>query len=216
MNSTAINYPVIKFLNRVLADYPLARDSLKTSVGKTIKATVGPISTLLRVSAGGDFELVGTTVSAIGEVPTLIGAIPLYAAPDVAFQIPLTLLPRLARGDETAFSSVIFEGDSEFASTLSSIARNVSWDAEQDLSQLVGDIAARRMVGGVTAMGDWSREAESRFVANVAEYLTEEKRAFATTRDLESLMTQNENLRDAVARLEARINAKIATTTAKL
>ncbi len=206
MNSTAINYPVVKFLNRVLADYPLARESLKVSAGKTIKATIGPVATLLRVSTGGDFELVGTT----GDAPPPAGGVPPNAAPDVAFQIPAALIPRLARGDETAFSAIIFEGDSEFASTLSSIARNVSWDVEQDLSQVVGDIAARRVMGGVSVIGEWSREAESRLLANVAEYLTEEKREFATARELESLVAENENLRDAVARLEARINVKIA------
>jgi ubiquinone biosynthesis protein UbiJ len=120
------------------------------------------------------------------------------------------LLPRLARGDESAFSEVVFEGDSEFASTLSSIARNVDWDIEEDLSRAIGDIGARRIVGSAQAAREWSSDAETRLMANVAEYLTEEKRAFATKRDFESLTTDNENLRDALARLEAKINARAA------
>lgn len=204
-----IDYPLVKFLNRVLADYPTAREALKGNAGKTIEATIGPISTWLRVSQAGDFEMVGASGSAS---PT-DGATGRNATPDVAFQIPLALLARLARGDESAFTAVDFAGDSEFAATLSSIARNISWDAEEDLSHVVGDMAARRIVGGASAIGAWSRDAAPRFLSNVAEYLTEEARAFATTRELESLATENENLRDTVARLEAKVNAKINAKT---
>jgi ubiquinone biosynthesis accessory factor UbiJ len=193
-----INYPIVKFLNRVLSDYPMARNSLKAHAGKSINATVGPISTWLRVSGSGEFEMVGISSNAA------------RSAPDVAFRIPLVLLPRLARGDESAFSEVVFEGDSEFASTLSSIARNVDWDIEEDLSRVVGDIGARRIMGSAGAAREWSSDAETRLMVNVAEYLTEEKRAFATKRDFELLASDNENLRDALARLEAKINARAA------
>ncbi len=176
----------------------MARDSLKAHAGKSIHATVGPFSMRLRVSQHGEFEMVGESRDAP------------KAAPDVVFQIPLGLVPRLARADESAFSEVAFEGDSEFASTLSSIARNVDWDIEEDLSRAVGDIGARRIMGSAGAVREWSGAAETRFMANVAEYLTEEKRAFATKRDFELLASDNENLRDALARLEAKINASAA------
>ena len=42
-------------------------------------------------------------------------------------------------------------------------------------------------------------------MANVAEYLTEERRAFITQRELEELARQNETLRDDIARLDARL-----------
>jgi ubiquinone biosynthesis accessory factor UbiJ len=184
----------------------MARDSLKAHTGKSINATVGPISTWLRVCRSGEFEMVGVS----GDGPPPIGGLLRRSAPDVAFRIPLVLLPRLARGDESAFSEVVFEGDSEFASTLSSVARNVDWDIEEDLSRVIGDIGARRIVGSAEAAREWSNDAEARLMANVAEYLTEEKRAFATKRDFESLAKDNESLRDALARLEAKINARAA------
>jgi ubiquinone biosynthesis accessory factor UbiJ len=198
-----VNYPVVKFLNRVLSDYPMARDSLKPHSGKSITAEVGPIVSCIRVSAHGEFEMVGDS----GNAPPPAGGLLRKAAPDVAFRIPLRLLPRLARGDESAFSEVVFEGDSEFASVLSSIARNVEWDVEEDLSRVVGDIGANRIVGGAGAARQWSSDAEARLMANVAEYLTEEKRAFVTKRDFETLTTDNENLRDAIARFEAKLAA---------
>jgi ubiquinone biosynthesis accessory factor UbiJ len=204
--NTVVNYPVVKFLNRVLSDYPMARDLLTAHAGKSITAEIGPISAHIRVSAYGEFEMVGTTDNARPPTEGLLRE----AAPDVAFRIPLRLLPRLARGDESAFSEVVFEGDSEFASALSSVARNVDWDIEEDLSQVIGDIGAKRIVGGANTARQWSNDAEARLMVNVAEYLTEEKRAFATKRDVELLATDNENLRDALARLEAKINASAA------
>ena len=220
MNSLAIDYPVAKFLNHVLADYPLARDLLKADTGKTIEATVGIASVRLRVSQNGDFELVGRTKSAADSVPDAAPEVPLLvtlrAPSDVAFRIPANLLPRLASGDESAFSEVAFEGNSEFASTLSSIARNINWDVEEDLSQVIGDMAARRIVGSASATRLFIREAESRLLANVAEYLTEEKRAFTSKQELESLASVNENLRDALARLEAKINAVLKSLDANV
>lgn len=220
MNSLAIDYPVAKFLNHVLADYPLARDLLKADTGKTIEATVGLASVRLRVSQNGDFELVGRTKSAADNVPDAAPEVPLLvtlrAPSDVAFRIPANLLPRLASGDESAFSEVAFEGNSEFASTLSSIARNINWDVEEDLSQIIGDMAARRIVGSASATRIFIREAESRLLANVAEYLIEEKRAFTSKQELESLASENENLRDALARLEAKINAVLKSLDANV
>jgi ubiquinone biosynthesis protein UbiJ len=220
VNSLAIDYPVVKFLNHVLADYPLARDLLKADSGKTIEATVGLASVRLRVSQNGDFELVGKTKSATDNVPDAAPEVPLLvtlgASPDVAFRIPANLLPRLASGDESAFSEVAFEGNSEFASTLSSIARNINWDVEEDLSQVIGDMAARRIVGSASATRLFIRDAESRLLANVAEYLTEEKRALTSKRELESVASENENLRDALARLEAKINAVLKSVDANV
>ena len=220
MNSLAIDFPVVKFLNHVLADYPLARDLLKADTGKTIEATVGLASVRLRVSQNGDFELVGRTKSAADNVPDAAPEVPLLvtlgAPPDVAFRIPANLLPRLAIGDESAFSEVAFEGNSEFASTLSSIARNINWDVEEDLSQVIGDMAARRIVGSASATRLFIREAEPRLLANVAEYLTEEMRTFTSKRELESLASENENLRDALARLEAKINAVLKSLDANV
>jgi ubiquinone biosynthesis accessory factor UbiJ len=198
-----INYPVVKFLNRVLLDYPMARDSLKVHAGKSISATVGPISTRIRVDAGGEFEMVGESENARAQPASDVRK----AAPGVTFRIPLNLLPRLARGDESAFSEVVFAGDSEFASVLSSIARNIDWDVEEDLSHIVGDIGARRIVGSASAARKWSSEAETRLTENVAEYLTEEKRAFVSKRDFDALTINNENLRDALARFDARLSA---------
>ena len=77
---------------------------------------------------------------------------------------------------------------------------------KEDLSKLVGDIAAHRIVDTARHGHEWRQDATQRLTENVAEYLTEEKRAFITADDLETLARENETLRDDLARLDARIN----------
>ena len=189
-------FPLVRLFNRVLSDYPLARDRLRAHAGKTVAAKVGPLAMVMRVSDRGEMEMVGEG-GGRGEN---------QAVPDVSFQIPFVLLPRLARGEENAFSEVVFTGDSELAATFSMVARNVEWDIEEDLSRLVGDIAAHRIVGTAKAFGSWTQDANTRLMANLAEYLTEERRSFITRRELEELAIANEALRDDLARLAARLN----------
>ncbi len=185
-------YVLMKIFRRVLADYPLAREQLAAHQGKTIAIRVGPLNAAFRISASGDMELAGDG-----------------AAADLSFTIPLSLLPRLARKDESAWHEVQFQGDSELASTFSTIARNVEWDIEEDLSRVVGDIAAHRLVSGAKSFFNWQADARQRWTENVAEYLAEEKRSFIVQGDLEHLTRANETLRDDIARLDARL-ARVA------
>ena len=136
--------------------------------------------------------------------------------PDVTFQIPLSLLTRLVQREEAAFREVVFTGDSEFGALLAALAREIEWDVEEDLSHVVGDIAAHRIVDSVKRTHEWRKDAGQRLVENVAEYLTEERRAFITRNDLETLALANETLRDDVARLEARLNARLEARLGKL
>ena len=137
------------------------------------------------------------------------------SAADVVFQIPLSLLPRLARRDEAALREVVFSGDSEFAALLSTLAREIEWDIEEDLSKVVGDIVAHRLVDTAKRAHAWRQDATQRLTENVAEYLTEETRAFITRGELESLAQANETLRDDVARLAARLGKLTVTAESR-
>lgn len=195
----AFDFAFARLANRVLADYPLAREQLAAHAGKIIDVHIGPFDARLRVATDGGVELVGQ-----GRIDP----------PDASFHVALSLLPRLAQKDEAAFREVVFTGDSEFVALLSMIAREVEWDIEEDLSKLVGDIAAHRIVDTAKQARAWQQDAGLRFTENVAEYLTEEKRAFITASELESFARNNELLRDEVARLEARLNMMSATVNA--
>ena len=189
--SVALNVLVARMLNRVLRDYPRARERLAAHAGRSIAATVGPAASHVRITSSGEVE-------PVGEGDTTPAA--------VTFELPVSLLPKLAMGDDSAYHQVVFTGDSELASLLSELVRHLEWDVEEDLSRLVGDVVAHRIVDGARRGRAWRKDAAQRLTENVAEYLTEEQRAFITANELEALAVDNETLRDDLARLEARIN----------
>ena len=67
-------------------------------------------------------------------------------ARDLEVRISPFLLPRLAARDESAYRDVETTGDVEFAGEVAFLAKHLKWDVEEDLSKVVGDAAAHRMV----------------------------------------------------------------------
>ena len=198
MTPAAVSLAASKLINRVLSDYPLARERLAIHHSARVAAHVGPVGVDLRITTHGGVEPVG--IGAADE-----------NTPKVIFRIPITAIGGLLRKDPDAFRQVAFEGDSELAHVLSTVARSVEWDIEEDLSRLlgggkVGDIVSHRVVGTSKSVAEWRDQAGQRFTENVAEYLVHEREAFITKDQLEQLARDNEVLRDDVARLEARLN----------
>jgi ubiquinone biosynthesis protein UbiJ len=191
MQNIAFNLVAGKLFNHVLSDYPKARELLAAHAGKSVSMAVGPVESLLRIAPDGAVELVGE-----GDA----------VAADVSVRIPPRLLSRLARREAAAFGEVEFTGDGEFAAALLLVLRQAEWNIEEDLSRLIGDIAAHRVIASLQSAGDWTADAKARFMENLAEYLSEERQAFITKTDLETLATKTERLRDDVARLEARLS----------
>lgn len=105
------------------------------------------------------------------------------------------------------------------AQMLSTFARNLEWDIEEDLSQLLGgstmaDALSHRVVGSAKSLASWRAEASQRLTENVAEYLIHERQAFITLDALSAFARDCETLRDDVARLEARLQQLHHQTTA--
>jgi ubiquinone biosynthesis protein UbiJ len=96
-------------------------------------------------------------------------------------------------------------GSAEFAQALGFVIRNLRWDAEEDLSRLVGDVAAHRIVKGGKEFAAWQQQAAQNFAANLAEYFTEEQPLIAKQADIAAFSADIDRLRDDVARLEKRL-----------
>jgi ubiquinone biosynthesis protein UbiJ len=116
------------------------------------------------------------------------------------------LLPRLAAHEEGAYREVEMQGDAELAQEISFLARHLTWDVEEDLSRVVGDIAAHRLVGGARALRGFGREAVLRTAQGAAEYWTEESPLIASRVKVEGFIRDVAELRDAVERLGKRID----------
>jgi ubiquinone biosynthesis protein UbiJ len=140
-------------------------------------------------------------VQTTGEVASALPGAPR----DLDVRISPFLVPRLAAGEEAAFREIEMQGDAELAQEVSFLARNLTWDIEEDLSRVVGDIAAHRMAGAARGFARWGRDASLRMGQGAAEYWTEESPLIASRVKLEGFARDVSDLRDAVERLAKRI-----------
>jgi ubiquinone biosynthesis protein UbiJ len=180
--------PVAAFLNHLLESAPWARERLAPFAGRTWRVELVPLPDLVFVVAES-------------------GTLEPSDAPEPHLVVTLTpaALPALARRDETVLREITFTGDAELAAALQFLARHLEWDVEEDLSRVVGDVAAHRLVGGARDFLAWQKEAALRLGQNFGEYLTEEAGVIAPQADVSDFARAVDDLRDAVERLEKRI-----------
>jgi ubiquinone biosynthesis protein UbiJ len=180
--------PVVAFLNHLLEAAPWARDRLAPFAGRTWRVELAPLPDLTFVVRED-------------------GRLDASDAPDPHLVVTLTpaALLALARRDETVIREMTFTGDAELAAALQYLARHLEWDAEEDLSRVVGDVVAHRLAGGARELVAWQKEAAVRLGQNFAEFLTEEAGVIAPQADVSGFARAVDDLRDAVERLEKRI-----------
>ena len=121
---------------------------------------------------------------------------------------PLSLLRMAGPAPETALrtGSVHIHGDAEVAQTFSELLKQARPDLEEELSRVIGDVAAHQ-VGNVarSALG-FARRAADTFAQNVSEYLQEEGRDAPSRTEADEFITGVDKLRDDVDRFEARLS----------
>ena len=175
-------------LNHLLTQESWARARLAPHAGKVARFEIGPLTLRLQVAAD------GMLVSVATDQPVA-----------VTIHIRAADLPLIAQNRERAFSYVTIDGDADFANTISQVGQSVRWDAAEDLSRLVGDIAAQRIVTGAAATVATVRATGQKFMENVAEYFLEEKPMLLRPQAVTDFTAEVTRLRDDVERLAKRI-----------
>ena len=177
----------ISTINHVLSQNAWARDELARYAGKTIVLSCQPFELSLRFTETGLVEHsdIETTDASLSISPS-------------GFMRYLLTEPR----DNTLFTMT---GDSAFATSVGQLISQVRWEAEEDLSKLVGDIAAHRIAGFGRSFLGWAKQAADSIPRNFAEYWTEEEPLIASKYEVEKHLQQVDEVRDAVERLEKRI-----------
>jgi ubiquinone biosynthesis protein UbiJ len=174
--------------NHLLRGQPWLRQRLQPFAGRVAMLEVFPVELLMAVTAEGELEPAGSG-----------------AAADVVVRVPLAAALGFASGDERARAQIGLSGDPAFAAVLGGVLRELRWDVEEDLSRVVGDIAARRIVQTGQSFLAWQRQTASNILQALAEYLTEERPVLAQRHELEHWVREVDDLRDAAERLEKRI-----------
>ncbi|MGD7411856.1 ubiquinone biosynthesis accessory factor UbiJ, partial [Ralstonia pseudosolanacearum] len=165
---------------------------------------LAPFSLSLQVDAGG---LV--TAPELGVEPAVRVVVPLAAA-----------VGDYATGGQAAvLKHVRIDGEAEFANVLSTLLRNVRWDAAEDLSRVFGDVLAQRMVRGAQSIRTEATRVGRSLVDAVASYLTDEQPTLVRHARLAQFAADVAAVRDDAARLEKRLErlerAARGTSTAR-
>jgi ubiquinone biosynthesis protein UbiJ len=134
------------------------------------------------------------------------------------FELRLPLLPplRLAIGaggrieegeaePAALVSAAGVTGDSPLADELRFLRRHLRPDVEEELSRLVGDIAARRIATAARGFWQWQLDALTRIGEAAAAYAVDERRALVRRPELGDLARRVAALDQALARLEQRV-----------
>ncbi|HJQ63469.1 MAG TPA: hypothetical protein VJ834_11425 [Burkholderiales bacterium] len=175
-------------INRVLRRNRWSLDKLKAFAGRTARFEL-------------PFLRFQFTVQDTGEVAAAVRE----AAPQVVIVLTPGILLRVLARDESVWSEISVSGDTDFATVLNHISRNLRWDIEEDLSRVFGDIAAHRMVQTGRTLDQWRAQSFDSVTRSFAEYWTEEQPLIARARDVGQFNRDVDRLRDDAARLEKRL-----------
>lgn len=184
----ALPTPALLFINHVLAQSDWAQTRLKPFAGRVARIDMPPFDVVFAVASDGSLQ--APSAEAVADVTLTLPALS-----------PLLLL----QGMDALMRSVRLTGTVDFAEALSFVVRNVRWDAEEDLSKIIGDIAAHRLVGGARQFAGWQKQAGQNLAENLAEYFTEEQPMITKADDLAEFSNAVTTLRDDIARLEKRL-----------
>lgn len=176
-------------LNHLLKQSGWAQQRLAKFAGKTARFEIAPFAFAYTVQDDGTLHSAANNASA-----------------DALCIIPPSLLPRLATQDENAFTQIQSSGDASLLAEIFYLSRHLRWDAAEDLSRVTGDIAAERLVQWVANGQQQLRDSARNLSQAAAEYWTEERPLVAKSTHINHFVQQVDVLRDAVARLEQRIN----------
>jgi ubiquinone biosynthesis protein UbiJ len=120
---------------------------------------------------------------------------------------PIALLALAGPRAEGAIrgGGVRIEGDAEVAQHFRELLAEAQPDFEEELSRVIGDVAARQVANFARGLLDWGRRASGSFAGSVAEYLQEEGRDLPTRTEVDEFLSGVDRLRDDAERLEARL-----------
>lgn len=181
---------ILAALNHLLAGAPWARKHLATFAARSARFDIPPLGISLEVTSDGYFAPASDAT-----------------APDVIIRLPANAPFKLVQGLDKVLSEATVEGNAEFATALSFVFRHLRWDVEEDLSKLIGDIAAHRLVLTATRCASWQQRALANLMANIAEFFVFEKQLLPHKDELMTLGAEIDRLNDELDHLESRLSS---------
>ncbi len=177
----------VVLLNRMLARENWAREKLVPFAGRSARFDAAPFALTFRIADDG-------TLGATDD-----------GEPAVTISVALSSLPLAMFDPAAAMKDVRLSGDAELAQALAFVLQNLRPEPEEELSRFVGDAAAQRLVGFMRASASQWKQMAEQMLDNTAHYVVTENPMIAGRDDLDTFSRDVNQLRDAVARIEKRI-----------
>jgi ubiquinone biosynthesis protein UbiJ len=183
---------ITRFLQHLTSQNEWSRPHLQPFAGKVVQFDFVLAKANLLILEDGSLALSGET-----------------ASPEANIHVPPSLALRLLAGDENAKMHIKIDGDTHLATEISKVLQHMRWDIEEDISKVVGDIAAYK-IGEVSKKTFAEARQQSINAAEMlSEYWQEEKNILAKKRHVEQFNADVDTLNSDVARFEKRL-AKLA------
>ena len=179
--------PFAAAFNHLLAQNTWAQEKLAPFNGKVFQLRLTPATLTFTVEAAG--TLVSTHA----------------AVPDTVLSTTPAALLRYISTTPRDLDLIAIEGDLPFGTALREIMSQLTWEAEEDLSRVVGDVLAHRLLGFARDWTAWRKQSAANFAHAAAEYVTEEQPLLAKPRHVAQFAQDVDALRDAVTQLAQRI-----------
>jgi ubiquinone biosynthesis protein UbiJ len=190
--------------NRYLALDPEAPEKLRAFDGKLIAIDVRGPNVSIYLAVEGDRVNVVDQHDAEPDA-TIIGS------PAALFKLGV----KRDSADLFFKGEVEIRGDTRLGRQFKSVLAEMDIDWEEQLSRLVGDIAAHRLMSAVGDLRQWGRSAASNFSDDVGEYLQEESRDVVGGAELDMFNQQVDEIRDGAERLQVRIDRLAGAKTSE-
>jgi ubiquinone biosynthesis protein UbiJ len=190
----ALLRPVADILNRNISEITPARELASELNGSTVAIRVR--DTALGMYFGFADNVVALSTEYVDD-------------PDVVITGSLITLASMMKGSSEAAirnGDVDLTGDAATAQRFQKLLEFAQPDMEEELSRVIGDVAAHRIAEIARGVGNWARDARSTMGGNIREYLQEESRDVPTRYEVDRFTQQVGTLRDDVERIAARLN----------
>jgi ubiquinone biosynthesis protein UbiJ len=180
-------------LNVYLKQVPNVEQRTAALQGKVIALSVtGTNLTLYFLPAADGVQILGHYE---GDIDTHLSGSPLGFARLV-----------LGRREDALFQGAVrIEGDTDIGQQFQELLAGADWDWEEHLSRISGDVIAHQAGTLVRQARRFLDDSRTTLVQDCSEYLQEEARLLPTRIEVEYFFGDVDRMRDAVSRMEARV-----------
>lgn len=185
-----------RILQHIINQNNWSREHLTPFAGKALQFDFVLIKPSLIILEDGSLSFAGET-----------------AQVDATIHLPPSLLLRLLANDEAAKMQIKIDGDTHLATQAGKVLQKLHWDIEEDISHIVGDIAAIKVSKSGQKTIDTFKKQSFNLAEMVKEYWQEETKILAKQHQIEQFNTDVDVLRSDTARFEKKLQKLSVSNT---